>query len=646
MIVDYSTNAGPKHYYKLINAIKTYFNKEVVSMPVAYQLVPEHVYPSQLVQINDNTEVSESFSVASGNTRFLCVFASPKGHDNEVRTITTGLAGFMAEYGLGSFDLYGQPALNAYAAAASGQATLHCMRVMPADASYAATTLVVELTIDADAKTIKAKFSNKVAEAGTPLKDRAQLAEFVTVTGDEKKVFAMCYQGRGDCGNKFRYRLTSDGNSDKDNAYKNYNLGIYESSTGSDLTQVGTLFSGAFTEDAVANGVSIYLDGKISDPNTGSDVIDFVSFPETFKYIFEEYLKLNPDTALTAETFDPLLGIDKTTGKAIPGYTIDTETEGAVVVNTLFGLPLGGGSDGAFAANADPTTRKAAIDAAYTAAFSGTTDPFIKSKKRFPTDIILDAGYDVEIKKLIAQLALTRTDCVVGLDLGTKIVTKQSVLDQFEANLAAVLNNRVQFVDAYCGKVVDPYSKKLVTVTSTYFLASAYPAWFAAQGGKHVPMAGNTYGEITGYVSGSIFPVFDDDLDAELMDECATKHINIAKLSPDMSVVRMIQDTMQTKKTVMSDLNNVFVLNDIKRDAEDLCKMVEFKFNDGENIARFNTLLANITNKYAAAQVKSITAAFSANDWEIEHQCVHLNVAFATRDIMKHSLIEIDINRS
>lgn len=615
-------------------------------MPVAYQLVPEHVYPSQLVQINDNTEVSESFSVASGNTRLLCVFASPKGHDNEVRTITNGLAGFMAEYGLGSYDLYGQPALNAYAAAASGQATLHCMRVMPADASYAATTLVVELTIDADAKTIKAKFTNVVATADAPLNNRDQLAEYVTTTGDQKKVFAMCYQGRGDCGNKFRYRVTSDGNTDKENAYKNYNLGIYESSTGSDLTQVGNLFSGAFTEDAVSNGTSIFMDGLIANPNSGSDVIDFVSFPETFAYIFEEYKKLYPDTALTAETFDPLLGIDKTTSKAIDGYSIDTESEGAVVVNTLFGLPMGGGSDGAFAADADPTTRKAAIDAAYTAAFSGITDPYIKSKKRFPTDLILDAGYDWEIKKLIAQLALTRTDCVVGLDAGYGISTKQAVIDQFEANLGAVLNNRVQFCDAYCGKVVDPYSKKLVTATSTYYLASAYPAWFAAQGGKHVPMAGNSNGEITGFVSGSIYPVFDDDLDAELMDECATKHINIAKLSPDMAVVRMIQDTMQTKNTVMSDINNVFVLNDIKRDCENLCKLVEFKFNDAATLAMFNTFLADITAKYAVAQVKSISASFSANDWEVEHQCVHLNVAFATRDIMKHSLIEIDINRS
>ena len=84
-------------------------------MPVPYQIIPEHVYPHQAVYINDNTEVSKTYSSSSSDvTALLCVFASPKGRDNKVITIDTGSQGFVNEFGIGPFSLYGQPLLNAY----------------------------------------------------------------------------------------------------------------------------------------------------------------------------------------------------------------------------------------------------------------------------------------------------------------------------------------------------------------------------------------------------------------------------------------------------------------------------------------------------------------------------------------------------
>ena len=44
-------------------------------MPVPYQIIPEHVYPHQHVQINDNTEVSRTYSTNSSDV--ICVSQGP-----------------------------------------------------------------------------------------------------------------------------------------------------------------------------------------------------------------------------------------------------------------------------------------------------------------------------------------------------------------------------------------------------------------------------------------------------------------------------------------------------------------------------------------------------------------------------------------
>ena len=121
-------------------------------MPRTSQIVPEHAYPHQMVVINDNTEVSTTLASDSGTTRMLFVFASPKGRDNQIITISNGLAGFVNEYGNGPFSLYGQPYLNAYNAAASGAATLQCLRVSDTNAKYAAINIVAQYLVDENKK--------------------------------------------------------------------------------------------------------------------------------------------------------------------------------------------------------------------------------------------------------------------------------------------------------------------------------------------------------------------------------------------------------------------------------------------------------------------------------------------------------------
>jgi len=610
--------------------------------------VPEHVYPHQMVVINDNTTFLPATASDSGNTRELYVFSSPKGRDNKIQTIENGLGGFLKEYGIGPFSLYGQPLLNAYMAAASGAATLHCLRVTADNAKYSSVHLVAKWKVDGTSKVMTVKFVAVPSTAA--LSDLSLLGDAYTASdvpdGDgfsEIKLLSLAYLGKGTYGDNVRFRIASNGVADKSNDYKNYLFEVYVNDGG--LTKQEE-FQVVFNEDAIVSGVSVFSDGVINDPDSGSGLVSIVTHVDGFAELYTEYKTANPTTILTVNDFDPFLGVNKYTKAAITNYTLDTAAVDAVVPNALGGIALQTGSDGDFGASVDAATRNAALEAAYVDAFSGVTDPAIKSKNKFPTNLILDANFSPSVKQLIAALAIARTDCVAILDCGVGITTKASIASYISTNLDSYVNNRVHGIDAYAGKVRDPYTGKIITVTSTYYLAARYATHFQDNGAKHVPLAGNVYGVISGYIKNSVYPVFDEDIDGDLMDELSEAHVNYARLNANQDVIRCTQDSRQLTNSKLSELNNVFVLLDIKRDCEKLCSTFDFNFSDPADIERFNAVARDLLGGYSAAQVQSITAKFDKSAWEAERGIVHLYVAMVNRDILKTTIIEIDVNKA
>lgn len=624
-------------------------------MPVSYQIIPEHTYPHQMVQINDNTEVSATYNADADTNALLCVFNSPKGRDSVVQTITNGAAGFVKEYGLGSYANYGQPLLNAYRAAASGSAVVHCLRVVADDASYACSNLIAKYKVDADSKKMTVKFIN--AGSDEDLTNLDDLGDCCLVDGavDEDgfkavKLFSVAYVGKGVYGKNLRWRIRTDSGSDKQNSYKNYLFDIYQYE---EMLTLSESFSCTFVEDAIYSGASIYAEDVVNDIDSGSNLVKMVVNYAGFEAIFNAYKEANPDTTYTIENFDILLGLDKTTKQAIENYEIEPEAldpagdgSSPISITSTSGVNFIGGSDGALALNANPTTREAALKALYTKAFSGEIDPNIKSKNRFPTTFILDADYPSDVKLALASLATQRGDCMAMLDCGLQITTKASVKTYVETYLGDYINSRLHTIEPYCMKVRDPYTQKTITVTSTYWLAANYPTHISNWGGKHKPMAGNTFGIIDGYIKNSVYPVFDEDIDSEMMDELADMHVNFAKFNPNQDIVRAMQDTRQAKLTNLSEQNNMLVVLDVKRDAEKLAAQIEYEFSEAEDIARFNVLLSTITEKYSAAQVRSITARFDKNTWEAQHKIIHLYIEMVHKDLVRTTIIEIDVNRS
>lgn len=620
-------------------------------MPQAGQIIPAHLYPHEMVVVNDNTQYTPVTSSGSDDAiRLLFVFASPKGIDNQIKTITGGLTEFLAMYGQGPFSLYGQPYLNAYNAFSTGNIVGHCLRVSAENANYSYSVLVALYKID-EANKMTVKFKTRTPEGFlTDLDDMDALytspTEVISEGDDagwsEVKLMTVAARGKGAYGQKLLYSISTNTGSDKENEYKNYIFSVYEN-FGSLLKKES--YAVCFNEDAIVDDNSLFTDGVINDPDSGSTRIKVLTNLDGFQEIIDAYNDANEDSTFTIDDFDVLLGVNKYTRNAIENYEVDNTDDDVVILNSTTGIALEGGDDGDLDESADPKTRTAALEAAYLKALSGQTDPLIKSKNRYPTNLILDANFPVESKQALAALVEKRGDCMGVIDCGINIKTKQSPITYVKNNIDTYVRNRNEMVDAICGKVRDPYSKKLVTVTNTALLAADYPNHWAQYGAKHIPLAGNTYGVITGFIKDSIYPVYDEDLDEDIMDELCEERINFARINANQEIIRATDTTRQTISSNLSEANNVFILLDIKRDCEKLCASYQYNFSESSDIARFNKDAETVLSGYADSQIRSIEASFDKNDWEAERGILHLYVAFEHKDLVKTTIIEIDVNR-
>ena len=644
-------------------------------MPSPYQIIPQGSLfrPKIETHINNNSIVDTTAGITGGGTitSAICVFISPKGRDNEILTIDQGLPQFLKEYGIGSFSVYGQPLLNAYnavAAAAVSGGMVHCMRVTADDAAYSNVTVfakykVVTVTDEEDEsgeptvthKELHVQFIMKTSDE--PLTQLSELGDSATtpISPDDLgwsylKLFAIAYRGRGTYGKNIHFRVTTNKGMDKMVDYRTYNFEVYRQE---EVLSLDESFSVTTVDGSVSGNTSIFIDDVVNDPINGSGIVKMVTFDESFQALYDTYVdEIDPDTTFTRNDFDVLLGQDKYSRyNSIPNYFIDPVGEvivdpGQVPISltTTGGIALLGGSEGSLASGS--TNRAAVLKDLYLRAFNGQIDERIKSRFQFPTTFIYDANYPIEVKMAIASLTRIREDNFATLDFGTEIYTRDSVKAYYETNFEGMIDDWHVAFEPYCMKMVDPYSHKTVTVTSTAWMIGAYFRHIAIWSGKHRPMAGNRFGVITGIIANSVYPVFDETLHAELMDELADDRCNVAKFNQNQIVVRSMQNTTDHNLSSLTEENNCLLVLDVRRDAESLVANYEYDFMERSDIARFNAALTGILNRYAGTQLRSITGHFDRNQWEAERSILHLYIELVCKDLVKTIIIEIDVNRS
>ena len=286
--------------------------------------------------------------------------------------------------------------------------------------------------------------------------------------------------------------------------------------------------------------------------------------------------------------------------------------------------------------------------------FKGYPYEVILSKNRCPIDFFLDANYDYNTKVAICHWAKIRhEDFMVYLDnnCSDNLVTKTSgyiCSDDYDETT----NNWIFSIDSYYGKIKDPYDHRIREVTSTYNLARKLPVHWAAFNGKHIPYAGSKYGIIDSYLPNSVFPLMDESIDYEHMDAFVSEHINYAQINSKGDIIRGTQSTRYPRigdpntMSNLTEINNCHVVLDIKKDCEKLLEDFIYNFNEASDIAFFNRRAEDITKKYAAAQVKKISATFTRTDEEAEYGILHLYIEVVHKALVKIIKVDIDVNRN
>jgi hypothetical protein len=288
--------------------------------------------------------------------------------------------------------------------------------------------------------------------------------------------------------------------------------------------------------------------------------------------------------------------------------------------------------------------------------------PDILTKNKTEIDFFLDANYDFETKIAICNWVnkYRHEDFVVYLDAGTSetLVSKVDGYTWVQSFDEATNGDEYEkywyfSIDAYYGRIKDPYNFKIVEVTSTYNLARHLVPHWAANGGKHIPYAGSLYAVIDSYLPRSVFPLMDEGLDSEHMDRFIEEHVNYAQVNSRGDVIRATQSTRYPvlgdafTLSNLTELNNVHIVLDIKKDVEHVLELFTYQFNEQSDLKRFNTIVSSsILPKYSAAQVKSISATFNRTSEEAEYGILHLYIEVVHKNLVKIIMVDIDVNRN
>ena len=402
---------------------------------------------------------------------------------------------------------------------------------------------------------------------------------------------------------------------------------------------------------------------------------------KTFDIILGTNMNINPYVTRTYKINDttPAYGLELEDVV----YDDDTSEQLTIGIADAYGNKMSGGNEGCFlttaqggTADSNEDVENAIIDAyrfAYDpdlipngeaekygegAAFS--FDRRVYSINQFPVNFIPDAGFPVEVKIAISNCCLQRGDCVAFFDTMTGQEDVDTIIDM-AVSVRKFVNGYDTWresVDMYWAKAHDPITKQIINVPSSYMLCYTYPTHWANYGAKHVPLAGASYGLFqtydrntfpNGYIENTMFPVFDDSLDAETMQMLDKgESVNYCQFSNDgdRNVIRANQNTTQTTLSAMTELNNVFIVLDIKRDVEQMCAEYGYTFFDETDLARFNTSLEQLVAKYAAQQVKSITGEFFYSDQDEERGILRLIIDLVHKKLVKICIVDINVNKA
>lgn len=576
------------------------------------------MYPGIVIEYNDQSDFKSTVPVSEVRNQPLMatVFTSDKGPEDWQRV--SGKE-FFDIYGNSiSFAKHGQPLLQAAMTINAG-AKLLCKRIVASDATLANIGIVATLkTVEAQAKDANGdllyideegnevttvtdtpvmesskeiSYSTKYATGAKTMEDAKKTIE-ATLSDGDYLLYVIADNGRGT--SKKRIKIVPNYRLSKSISYTLYTLTIIEN--GSETESI----SFNFNPDLVISGENISLASMVKTHSSQIECINVDSGMAAFIDAISEATSLSIEQL---NAYDVLFGCTNR-GEAITGIALDKD---GVDLQYNNGQVLVGGSNGVlgdypFTDDTDSETGEAGpIRAEYikqaVAAINGEYDTCIYNVDQHMIDAFVDANYPAPIKRAIEGLATFREDFIYFRDMGLG----KTDISLIEA--AAKDETKNMFCASYCQSydVIDPYSKKQISVTIGYDLAQKLVAH--CNNGRILPTAGIKHNMIlTNAIYGtlSFSPTICPEPEGNQKEKLEDLKVNYASYIDNQLVIESLY-TSYDRNSQWSYINNVMGIQEVVKAIRTRCPVIRYTFIDGEDLERYK------------ADIEEVIAPFTSN---------------------------------
>lgn len=311
------------------------------------------------------------------------------------------------------------------------------------------------------------------------------------------------------------------------------------------------------------------------------------------EYVTEYVEKLSEVTGIDAaelKYMDIFFGKTRK-GTDIEGIVVNPISDEATVdLNALEGVTLEEGSHGSFG---DAPYGTEEYYAKVLSFFDGSLNDEIYNLDNYRIDACMDANYPSNIKRAIEELADYRQDFLFFGDLGY-LTTMEEIEEEFNKVKKSKFNTYLS--TAY--DVMDPFTKKQITVTYTYDMTISLCNHFLSVNPVTTPLAGSRNGFVfNNAIEGTInfYPKTTPKLkQKEQFDEMK---LNYATYLDGALTVESLYTT-QEDYTQLSFSNNVLGIQQVAKAVRRRCPALRFSFISGNDLEEYKKAVENVLEDY------------------------------------------------
>lgn len=562
------------------------------------------MYPGFIAEFNDQSDINRlPVTEVRNRALFGSVFTSDKGPEGWTRVVGED---FFNLYGKTiSFARHGQPLLQTAMAINAG-AEMLCKRLVADDAALANIGIVATVSdtevqaTDADGNPLyyddegnetvektenpimttekTVKYSIKSA---TGVKTLDEASSMITKDCGENEylLYVIADNGRGI--SKKRIKIVPNYRLSKGQIYTLYNLSVLENSVEDE--------SMTFTTNPaiIVNNQNISLGSMIRTYSTQLVCYENEAGLDSYVSALAEAAGVTYDEMYQND----ILFCRTNKGEIIKGVSLDST---GIDLSYNYGQMLANGDNGSFGAT--PITQTEVWSEQAINAINGTFDNVIFNLDQYKLTAWVDANYPSEVKRALEFLAAFREDFMYFRDQGLG----QTSLELIESERWNETHNMfcASYPQSY--DIIDPYTKKQISVTIGYDLAQLLVAH--CDNGCILPTAGMKHKMIISnaiYGTLSFTPTVCPDPEGNQKEKMEDLRMNYASYIDNQLVLETLW-TSQEKHSQWSFVSNVMGAQEIVKAIRSRCPAIRYSFIEGEDLTQYKADVEEVIAPYAS----------------------------------------------